>query len=205
MKKYVVEFIGTLFLVLAVCMAGSTAGPMAPVAIGVTLMGMVYAGGYISGAHYNPAVSLAIYIRGKLSLPDMFAYWVAQLLGGALAALIALKVFDYAGNAGSVDSVKALIAEILGTFALAYVVLNAATTVRSTGNSKYGLAIGFTVTAMAYTFGPISGGAFNPAVALGASIFGAFEWSNIWIYLAGTFVGGALAGFTFNFIKHEDD
>lgn len=205
MKKYLVEFIGTFFLVLSVCMAGSTAGPMAPVAIGATLMVMVYAGGYISGGYYNPAVSLAVYIRGKLTLSEMIAYWIAQLLGGAIAALVALNVFQYTGTAGSLDTLKALVAEMLGTFALAYVVLNAATSSRSTGNSKYGLAIGFTVTAMAYIFGPVSGGAFNPAVALGASVFGAFAWSNIWIYLVGTLAGGAIAGLVFNFIKHEDD
>ncbi len=206
MKKYIVEFIGTFFLVLAVCMAGSKAGNMAPLAIGATLMVMIYAGGYVSGGHYNPAVSLAVFIRGKLAAKELIIYWIAQILGGVAAALITLKVFDYAPTAGEeINIMRSFIAEVIGTFALAYVVLNVATSTKTAGNSNYGLAIGFTVTAMAYTLGPVSRGAFNPAVAVGASVFGVFEWSTIWLYVVGCLLGGALAGITYTYIIKPDE
>ncbi|MDE3144827.1 MAG: aquaporin family protein [Bacteroidota bacterium] len=206
MKKYIVEFIGTFFLVLAVCMAGSKAGEMAPLAIGATLMVMIFAGGHVSGGHFNPAVTLAVFIRGKCDATDTFFYWVFQIAGGVVAGLLASKYFDYMAVAASPDSsMKALVAEIIGTFALAYVVLNVATATKTSGNSFYGLAIGFTVTAMAYTLGPVSMGAFNPAVAVGAGVFGAFAWNTIWIYLIGCLLGGALAGITYRFIIKPDE
>jgi len=206
MKKYLVEFIGTFFLVLAVCMAGTKAGNFAPIAIGATLMVMVYAGGYISGGHYNPAVSLAVFIRGKLPLMDLIVYWIVQLAGAAVAAYVASKVFMYATTAHMNDFPKReLAAELLGTFALAYVVLNTATSAKTSGNSNYGLAIGFTVVAMAYILGPISGGAFNTAVAFGNTIFGGFSWCCFWIYLVGTLGGGAVAGIVYRFINPDAD
>ncbi len=204
MKKYLVEFIGTFFLVLAVCMAGSKGGTLAPIAIGSTLMVMIYAGGYISGAHYNPAVSLAVYIRGKLLLKDMFIYWMVQIAGAVVAVMVAIHVFGYAGKLASNDFPRrTFVAEMIGTFALAYVVLNVATSAKTAGNSYYGLAIGFTVLSMAYVLGPVSGGAFNPAVAIGASVFGVFGWHIIWIYLLGTLVGGAIAGIVFRIINPD--
>jgi aquaporin Z len=206
MKKYLVEFIGTFFLVLAVCMAGTTAGAMAPLAIGATLMVMVYAGGYISGGHYNLAVSLAVCIRGKLPVMELIIYWIVQLAAAAAAAYIASHVFMYATTAHSNDFPKReMAAEMLGTFALAYVVLNTATSAKTAGNSNYGLAIGFTVVTMAYILGPISGGAFNTAVAFGNTIFGGFAWSGFWIYVVGTLVGGAVAGFVYKFINPDAD
>lgn len=208
MNKYITEFIGTMFLVLVVGVAaiGGTAGPMAPVAIGVILMVMIYAGGHISGGHYNPAVTLAVLIRGKINMGDAITYWIAQV-GGALAAwAIVSFVFEIEGaNVSAIKSVsKGLGAEILGTFALAYVVLNAATAKANNGNSFYGMAIGFTVMTCAFTFGGFSGGAFNPAVALGACLMKGFIWSDLWIYMVGCFGGAALAGFIFR-LNNPDD
>ena len=208
MNKYITEFNGTMFLVLVVGVAaiGGTAGPMAPVAIGVILMVMIYAGGHISGGHYNPAVTLAVLIRGKINTGDAITYWIAQV-GGALAAwAIVSFVFEIEGaNVSAIKSVsKGLGAEILGTFALAYVVLNAATAKANNGNSFYGMAIGFTVMTCAFTFGGFSGGAFNPAVALGACLMKGFIWSDLWIYMVGCFGGGALAGFIFR-LNNPDD
>jgi aquaporin Z len=204
MKKYVVEFIGTFFLVLAVCMAGTKAGNFAPIAIGATLMVMVYAGGYVSGGYYNPAVSLAAFIRGKIPVAVLIAHWIVQLLAAVVAAYVAQNFFLYKTQALILDYPKrAIVAEALGTFALAYVVLNVATSERTAGNSNYGLAIGFTVTAMAYIFGPFSGGAFNTAVALGASVFGSFAWSNLWVYIVGTLAGGIAAGFVYKWINPD--
>jgi len=208
MNKYLVEFIGTFFLVLTVVCAVNGLGDnnfMAPIAIGAALMVMVFAGGHISGAHYNPAVSLAVLIRGKMSMGDFVPYIVAQIAGGAAAALIAANVFGYSGTPGAIEVTPALIAELLGTFALAYVVLQVATTQSTDGNSYYGLAIGFTVTAMAYALGGISGGAFNPAVAVGVTLADMNVWSNIWIYLVGCFGGGALAALVFKFVYGSGD
>ena len=201
MRKYTTEFIGTFFLVLVAALTGNAA------AIGVTLMVMIFAGGHVSGAHYNPAVTLAVLIRGKVTLQDATIYMVVQVIAAIIAALIAKW---YMGDMGAATMdlsgkvAKAFIGELIGTFALAYVVLNVATSKGTTGNSFYGLAIGLTVFAMASTFGSVSGGAFNPAVAVGATVVGAFALQNIWIYLVACFGGGFLAALVFNFINEED-
>jgi aquaporin Z len=208
MRRYITEFIGTFFLVLTVGATVLTKTPLAPVAIGAILMVMVYAGGHVSGAHYNPAVTLAVLLRGRLNLADAVPYWIAQLAGGVLAALTA----SYIVNPGSVPALSpsgrglgvALLAEALFTFALAYVVLNAATSRDHPGNSFYGLAIGFTVAAGAFAVGGISGGAFNPAVAVGAASMGLFAWSKIWIWLLADLAGGALAGVAFLALNPEE-
>jgi len=205
MNKYIAEFIGTFFLVLTIgcTVIGAGAGVIAPLAIGTALMVMVFAGGHISGAHYNPAVTLGIVIRGKLKPVDMVPYMVAQILGAALAAFLVSK-FLRAGVAVTPIAPKlvpALLAEFLFTFALVYVVLNAATAEGTSGNSFYGLAIGMTVMTGAFAVGDISGGAFNPAVAVGISMLGISAWPNIWIYLAADFVGGIVAALVFNFIN----
>jgi aquaporin Z len=173
----------------------------APLAIGVTLMVMVYAGGHISGGHYNPAVTLAALVRGRIGLPDAVAYWVAQLCGGLLAALAVTAVVPHpvastltlSGHTVS----AAFIVELLFTFALCYVVLNVATSKDQPDNSFYGLAIGFTVVAGAFAVGGISGAAFNPAVAVGGAALGIFAWSTIWVYLVAEIVAGTLAGLAF--------
>ena len=94
-----------------------------------------------------------------------------------------------------------MLAEFLFTFALVYVVLNAATAEGTSGNSFYGLAIGMTVMTGAFAVGDISGGAFNPAVALGICILGISDWANIWIYLVANFAGGVVAAVVFQLIN----
>src|SRR5204862_6935984 len=200
MNKYIAEFIGTFFLVLTIgCTGvGAGAGVIAPLAIGAALMVMVFAGGHISGAHYNPAVTLGVLIRGKVNGADVVPYMVAQLAGAMMAAL-AVK-FLRAGVAVTpiIPHVgPALLAEFLFTFALVYVVLNTATAEGTSGNSFYGLAIGMTVMTGAFAVGDISGGAFNPAVALGITLLGISAWHNIWIYLVANLVAGAVAGVVF--------
>jgi aquaporin Z len=208
MKKYIVEFIGTFFLVLVVGMAviKPDLGDFAPLAIGVTLMVMIYAGGHISGGHFNPAVTLAVTVRGRCKIPDAGAYLIAQIAAAFAAAAVALYL---KGNPtdivpGDLKIGPALLAEFIGTFALAYVVLNSAAAKATAGNSFYGLAIGLTVTAMAYALGGISGGAFNPAVATGITIMHLAKVGNFWIYLVGNFAGGAVAGVTFRFLNPDD-
>ncbi len=192
MKKYITEFIGTFFLVLTVGLTGN------PLAIGSALMVMIYAGGHISGGHYNPAVTLAVFIRGKITNSEAIIYIGSQLAGGLIAALIVGVFRELPSESGQqIVVTKAILAEVLGTFALAYVVLNVATAKANSGNSYFGLAIGFTVMVMAFCFGDYSGGAFNPAVAIGASVMKVFAWKNIWIYLIGCFGGGALAAIVF--------
>src|SRR5437879_7097293 len=204
MNKYIAEFIGTFFLVLTIgCTGiGAAAGVIAPLAIGAALMVMVFAGGHISGAHYNPAVTLSVLIRGRLNAADVVPYIVAQLAAAASAAL-AVK-FLRAGIDVTPIAPKirpALLAEFLFTFALVYVVLNTATAEGTSGNSFYGLAIGMTVMTGAFAVGDISGGVFNPAVAAGISVLGVSSWSNLWIYLVATFVAAAIAAFVFNLIN----
>lgn len=205
MNKYIAEFIGTFFLVLTVgcTVVGAGTGVIAPLAIGAALMVMVFAGGHISGGHYNPAVTLGILIRGKVQASDVVPYWIAQFAGAVIAGLLVSKVLR-AGVAVTPMAPHigpALLAEFLFTFALVYVVLNAATAEGTSGNSFYGLAIGMTVMTGAFAVGDISGGAFNPAVALGICIFGISSWSNIWIYLLANFAGGAVAAVIFQIIN----
>lgn len=205
MNKYIAEFIGTFFLVLTIgCTGiGASAGVIAPLAIGAALMVMVFAGGHISGAHYNPAVTLGVLIRGKLKAADVIPYWIAQCVAAAVAAIVVSKILR-AGVAVTPIAPKlgpALLAEFLFTFALVYVVLNAATAEGTSGNSFYGLAIGMTVMTGAFAVGDISGGAFNPAVAIGISILGISTWNNIWIYLVADFAAAVAAAIVFNLVN----
>ncbi|MBK5272026.1 MAG: aquaporin [Bacteroidia bacterium] len=208
MKKYITELIGTFFLVLTIGLTvNGGAGAMAPIAIGATLMVMIYAGGHISGGHYNPAVTLAVFIRGRIKSADTISYIIVQIAGATIAAFVVKYFLEDkmpVAAAENPDVVKAVVAELIGTFALAYVVLNVATAKANAGNSYFGLAIGFTVTAMAYALGSFSGGAFNPSVAIGISFMKMAAWSDIWIYLVGCFAGGALAAIVFK-INNPDD
>jgi len=199
--KYVYEFIGTFFLVLTVgltVLPPGGAGNFAPLAIGSILAVMIYAGGHVSGGHYNPAVSLAAYLRGKLHSEDLGIYWLVQLLGASAAAFLAVYLKGgYSPVAIELNPLKALIAEFLFTFALCFVVLNVATARATSGNSYFGFAIGFLVLAGAYAVGTISGAAFNPAVALGTSIMQISVWSNLWIYLVANLLGALAAAYLF--------
>lgn len=207
MNKYLVEFIGTFFLVLTIGLVilEPGAGAMAPIAIGSVLMVMVYAGGHVSGAHYNPAVTLAVWMRGRCPMEDVLPYVVAQLLGSAAAAAVVLFMKSNPPvQAANPDILRALLAEFLFTFALCFVILNVATSKKTSGNSYFGLAIGFTVLAGAYAVGAVSGGAFNPAVAVGITVLGLSSIGHIWIFLVGNFAGGAVAAMAFRVINPDD-
>ena len=206
MPKYLVEFIGTFFLVLTIGFAGAAAGDMAPLAIGAILMVMIFAGGHVSGGHFNPAVTLAVCLRGKCPHTDVVPYWVAQVAGAAAAAGVVLFMNGMPqGAPKDPDVVKSLIAEFLYTFALCYVVLNVATAKGTAGNSFYGLAIGFTVLAGAYSVGAISGGAFNPAVAVGITIMKLVVPAKIWIYFVANLAGGTAAAFAFKAVHPGEE
>ena len=201
MKKVITEFIGTFFLVMGAALGGGIGAALA-------LMVMIYAGGHISGAHYNPAISLAVWIRGKLSIGDMIGYWMSQFAGAILAAIVVANIFGVEGSSNCAvpddGTIKALIAEFIGTFALAYVVLNVATAKGTAGNSFYGIAIAGTVLAMAMVIGKFSGGAYNPAVAVGLIIQKSFCLSQVWIYVVGCLGGAALAAFVFRMNNPDD-
>jgi len=206
MTKYAAELVGTFFLMLTVATAAGEGAVLAAVAIGAALMVMVYATGHISGGHLNPAVSLAAVVRGRLAVGDLLPYWVAQVLGALLAALVGMWLVDIPQAAALSGSLilKAFVAELLFTFALAFVVLNVATSKDHPNNHFYGLAIGFTVLAGAVAVGPISGAAFNPAVAVGMSLSGLAAWASLWVYLVACLLGGALAGLVFKLLNPED-
>ncbi len=202
MKKLLVEFIGTFFLVLVVSLSGN------PVAIGFMLMAMVYMGGYISGAHYNPAVTLGLWVSKKINSNDALKYMAAQLLGGFAGAAVYTfikKDFFLPAPGVGVNWMTAFVVEVLFTFALVSVVHHVAATEKTKGNDYYGLAIGMTVLAAATAGGPISGGAFNPAVGVSPLLFDLSGISthvgNILLYALGPMTGGALAGWVYTRMK----
>src|SRR5258708_29398637 len=193
-RKLIVEFIGTFFLVYVIgCVSLQEHVLLGPLAIGASLMVMIFAGGHISGAHYNPAVTLGVWIRGACSTVEAGFYVVAQVIGAIVASLAAVFLLGHGSSPGAstVTVAQVMMAEALGTFALVYTVLNVATA--PSGNSFYGLAIGFTVFAQAVAVGKISGGAFNPAVAIGVAVLGLANGANLWMYGLSEFLGAGVA------------
>ncbi|CAD5142192.1 MULTISPECIES: MIP/aquaporin family protein [unclassified Microbacterium] len=203
-RKALAEAIATFLFVLAIIAAVNSGSPLTPLAIGFTLMVLVYSTGHISGAHLNPAVSLGVFLRGGLSVADFVSYLVAQFAGGALAALVALAVWPAGEKAMVIEVGPAFLVEALFTLILVWVVLNSATSKDTAGNSFYGLAIGATVFVGAATVGSISGGGFNPAVALGLSVSGHFAWSSLWLYIVAPAAGAIIAALLFRVLNADD-
>jgi aquaporin Z len=200
MKRYLTELIGTFFLVLTIGLTIVGGSQFAALAIGSVLMVMVYMGGHVSGAHYNPAVTLAAALRGKIKQHDVAPYMGAQIVGALLAggAVFVILGETFAPTPGAEASLgAALLVEFLFSFALALVVLNTAMIEETDGNSYFGLAIGFTVAVGVFAGGSVSGGAFNPAVSIGPAVVdalnGAGSYTFVWIYVVSPFAGGALA------------
>ena len=204
MKKYLVEFIGTFFLVFTIGMAVRSGSPLAPLAIGASLMVMIFAGGHISGGHFNPAVTLAVFLRGKCDKGDVIPYWLAQFAAAAVAAILVGTLVGKTAVPGNHEVGPSIIVEFLFTFALAWVVLNTATAKGTAGNSFYGLAIGMTVMTGAVAVGGISGGAFNPAVGLGLFMMGLEKLSQVWVYLGADLLGGAVAAMTYKVVNGSE-
>lgn len=209
MHKYLTELIGTFFLVLTIGLTVLGGSPMAPLAIGAALMVMVYMGAHVSGGHYNPAVSLAVFMRGRLKGGDLLPYVLFQLVGALLASGVVYRVMGHTfapAPAAGATSMAAFAIELLFTFALCLVWLNVATTQLTAGNSFYGLAIGATVVVAAFAGGPISGGAFNPAVGAGPlllrSLMGEGGIQHLWLYVAGPLLGGVIAALVFQRQEH---
>ncbi|WP_048810074.1 MIP/aquaporin family protein [Candidatus Methylacidiphilum infernorum] len=204
MNKYLTEFIGTLFLVLTIGCTVLGNGGLPPLAIGSVLMVMIFAGGHISGGHFNPAVTLGVWIRGRCPTQDVLPYFISQSTG-ALCGAELVKLFRKPPLSPlSIDYLPAFMAELLFSFALVFVVLNVATAKGTAGNSFYGLAIGMTVMVGAFAVGDISGAVFNPAVALGISLLGISAFKNIGLYLVADFLGGAIAAWVFKILDRSD-
>ncbi len=207
LKKCLVEFIGTFFLVLTIGCASfpNTDGGFPPMAIGFILMIMVYAGGHISGGHYNPAVSLSAAIRGALPWKDFLPYIITQFIGGVLAALLAsyiVAIPPYASES-AYSTIPMIICEFLFTFALCYTVLHTATSEDTKGNSYYGLAIGSVVLVGILATSGTCYGAFNPAVALGLFTMKITKIELILITLLTNFVAGAAAAGVYKITNND--
>lgn len=202
-RNAVTELIATFLFVFGI-IAAVNAEVNAAFAIGFMLMVLVYATGHISGGHLNPAVSLGALIRGAMTFGDFIVYVIAQIAGGVLGALASFSLFGQAEAPAKIETGPAFIVEAFFTFVLVFVVLNVATSKDHPNNSFYGLAIGATVFVGATTVGGISGGGFNPAVAIGLGVSGQFDWANMWLYVVAPLVGAVLAALVFRLLNSHD-
>lgn len=208
------EFVGTFFLVLTVGFNVLQNTALAPVSIGCILMAMIFATGNVSGGHFNPAVTLGVFLRGgKVDSASALAYVVSQLCGGLAAALTYVSIlgasFSLGPGVGYTMPAAGLV-EALFTAALVFVVLNVATTAQDKGNWYFGLAIGFTVMSAAFAIGPVSGCSLNPAVTLGVLISnfvhtGNLRVSILLLYTLAPLIGALLAVLFFNIIRSAEN
>jgi aquaporin Z len=212
-RRYIAEFIGTFFLVLTICMVGygKVSSDLQPLAVGTVLIAMIYACGHISAAHFNPAVTVAFFLRGKIDIKNAGFYILAQMLGGIAAALLTGVLISAKPPTTSLmlppqyfSVIPAILSEVVGAFALVWVILNVATAKALEGNSFYGIAIGFTITALMYTLGNVSGSVFNPAVAVATCIVQFSSWNNLWIYMVGSIIGAVLGAIVFKYVNLEE-
>lgn len=209
LKQCVAEFIGTFALIFVgvgaiynTTNAGAGMGLLGvALAHGLTIAVMVSATGGISGGHLNPAVTFGLFIGGKMRLIDSFAYWIAQLLGGAAAGFLLVSIFGQNGISivatGTPDLAKdisqttGILIETVLTFFLVFVVYGSAVDVRAPKIG--GLAIGFTVALDILFGGPLTGASMNPARTFGPALASG-HWNNHIVYWIGPLIGGALAG-----------
>lgn len=209
-RKYTAELLGTFVLALTVfmCIFNKVSADIQPLAIGLCLTALVYVLGHSSGAHLNPAVTLAVILRGRISPKEGIFYIVAQILGSLAAFGLAYFLVSPKGVSlpplPTLSIFQALTAEILGAFILTYTILNVATAKSLEGNNFYGSAIGFSKVGALYAFGSISGSVFNPAISLSLCLAGLANWQFLWVYLVGALLGAAIAVFIFKFINPDD-
>ncbi|MBK7811988.1 MAG: aquaporin [Saprospiraceae bacterium] len=209
MKKLLVEFIGSLVISTVLVIAAMQNSWMElSFAVGFVYMAMVYTGGHISGGHFNPAVSLAVFLRGRMSMRDLPGFVLVQFLGAALGAGLGSLCVTTKQSTGIVlnaDIVAAMATELLGTFVLCFVFLNVASSRTTIGNSFYGLALGGMMVGCMLTFGKISGGAFNPALGLSLGISNISGFGNIWVHWVAEVTGSVAAAFCFVFIHGKEN
>ena len=213
LRRLFAEFIGAFFLSLVVCMTtyAKVSADIQPIAIGLFLIGLIYANGFVSGAVFNPAVTLALLLRGRLTPKESLAYGAVQIIAGVAAAALTMVLTSAKPLVQPLVAppqyfalLPALLAEFIGTFTLSLVILNVATSKTIEGNNFYGLAIGTTVTGLIYTFSNVSGSVFNPAVMVAMDVAQIGNWANLWIYLVGDFGGAALAALAYRFVNKEE-
>lgn len=212
MKKYLVEFIGTFFLVLTAVLTTQqpAIAPMAPWAIAGIYLGMVFAGGQISGAHYNPVLTLASWMARRTGRTDLIYYLAAQLIAALLAAAIAVFLHECGGGTAIVSRIQeqslcVVMVEFLGTFALTYALMQVAFAPSAEGSVQHGLAAAFILIALSYTFGRLSGGMFNPALAFGGCVAGIIAWEDFWVYLVGPVMGAAAGATVFQLLNNKEE
>jgi len=212
MKKYSVEFLGAFFITLAVVLATNNPATvlMAPLAVGAMLAVMTYAGIPVSGAHFNPAVTLAVLIRSKIERSEAAAYIVAQVFGSIIAAAIGAYLHSCGGESAislrsNHDFICSILAEFLGAFVLVFVWLKGMSDGPEANNGSFGLVVGSAFMAAMYIFGGISGGVFNPAIDIGAALTGMYAGADLWIYILGALVGGAAAATVFTLVTEAAD
>lgn len=195
-KKLAVEFIGSFFLIFTI---GTASGDLAPFAIAGVLAAMIFAGGRVSGAHYNPAVTVSVWIGGGMPAREVVPYIVSQTAAACAAGLTAAACAGIADSPAVFDTKTLMVAEILFTFALCFVILN----VTASENSFYGAAIGLVVLAGIISVGSLSGAVFNPAVAVGLFVKGAADAPGVVLYTIANLTGGAVAAFVFRFLSEN--
>ena len=207
MPALIVEFIGTFFLAFSVCVAvgGGIASGFAPMAVFAILAAMIYAGGHISGAAYNPAVSIGLWLRKRLTGKQCVAYIGVQVLAGVLAALFAdaIPSLNLEATAMEVSLSTALAVEFLFTAALVWTVLSVATSAKTAGNSYYGFAIAAVVLSGALLVGPVSSAVFNPAVAAALHVLGALDTETFGCYLLAQSAAGAVGFWVFKLTSED--
>ena len=204
MHKYIMEFIGTFFLVLGI---GITSDPLI---IGLFLAGLIYIGADVSGAHYNPAVSLSFLLQRKLAAHEFIGYVVSQILAAAVGALVVFYLTGahfFIEPAATANELQIILIEVLLTFVLAFVIIVISSAKSLKGTHIHGLAIGLTLTALIATGSPISGGVFNPAVFIGFSVLDAFQegtsYQLIPLYTISALLGGAVASMALNYFRRQ--
>lgn len=200
MAKYLTEFLGTGFLVLIITLAVTQNVSLAPIAIGIGLMTLVYMGGHVSGAHYNPAVTLALTLKGAAPIKQFVPYVAAQCAGALAGAGLGQWLAPgkcAPGPVGEHTLGQVFVAEVAFTFLLALTVIQVATHKATKGNSYYGFAIGAVVLVGAFVIGPVTSAVMNPAVAIGTLVVdklaGGTGISVLWLYVVSTLLGGAIA------------
>lgn len=217
MKKPIAEFIGTFTLVFIACGAAIFAGAQIgltgiSLAFGLALIGMAYGIGPISGCHINPAVSLGVWVSGRMSLGDMIQYIIAQI-AGAIVATLALSIIasgstdgNFAANAmqGEFSITSGLLFEIIATFLFVVVILGA--TQSSAPTAVAGVAIGLMLVAIHLIGIPITNTSVNPARSIGPALFqGGVAMSQLWVFIIGPMIGALGAGLLFRMGLLETD
>ena len=215
---YWIEFFGALIITLTVALTNRSddgfdaTNQMAPIAIGAMVTAMLYSYGHVSGAHFNPSVTMAVFIRGKISLLTLIPYFAFQVAGAVAGATIAVRVVGgvqylpaFELDHDAVSTGDAFLLEFLYTYALCTTVLNTATTASLHGNQFYGIAIGFVLIAGITSIGPVTGAALNPAFATAFHVIHSkFSQSDLWVYWISGLMAGICAGLTFHITNNEE-